>query len=88
MQKQLFPAHAATNAAAFAGEAGVRAKYQLTDSLALKVGYQALWLDGVALAPGQIQKTDTTTSSVSALGVDHGSNALFQGVTLGVECSF
>ncbi len=88
MQKQLLPAHAATNAAAFAGEAGVRAKYQLTDSLALKVGYQALWLDGVALAPGQIQKTDTTTSSVSALGVDHGSNALFQGVTLGVECSF
>lgn len=97
MGKQPYPAEAATNAAAVAGEASLELKYQLSDGIALKVGYEALWLDGVALAPGQIRETYTTSPtpmspstpiSASALGVDHGSNALFQGVTLGVECSF
>jgi hypothetical protein len=97
MGKQPYPAEAATNAAAVAGEANLELKYQLSDRIALKVGYEALWLDGVALAPGQIRKTYTTSPtptspstpiSASALGVDHSSNALFQGVTLGVACSF
>ena len=54
---------AATNAAAFVGEADLQAKYQLAKGLALKVGYEALWLDGVALAPGQIRETYTTSPS-------------------------
>jgi hypothetical protein len=97
MAKQLYTAQAATNAAAFVGEAGLHAKYQLADGLALKVGYEALWLDGVALAPGQIRETYTTSPSPSspstpvsatALGVNCRSNALFQGVTFGLEVSF
>ncbi len=97
MAKQLYLAQAATNAAAFVGEAGLHAKYQLADGLALKVGYEALWLDGVALAPGQIRETYTTSPSpsspstpvsASALGVNCRSNALFQGVTFGLEDSF
>jgi hypothetical protein len=97
MAKQLYTAQATTNAVAFAGEAGLHAKYQLADGLALKVGYEALWLDGVALAPGQIRETYTTSPSpsspstpvsASALGVNCRSNALFQGVTFGLEVSF
>jgi hypothetical protein len=91
MQKQLYPTHAATNAVALVGEAGLHAKYRLSDHLALKVGYEALWLDGVALAPGQIRETYTTSPSpvsATALGVNHGSNALFQGATAGLELSF
>ena len=68
-------------------------KYQLTKGLALKVGYEALWLDGVALAPGQIQETYTTSYqpppvTARALGVNSGSNVLFQGATAGFEYSF
>jgi len=88
MQKQLFTAHATSNAVAFSGEAQLRASYRLGDGLALQVGYEALWLGGVALAPGQIRETETTPSSVSALGVNHGSSALFQGATLGLAYSF
>jgi hypothetical protein len=88
MKKQLFPSRAATSHAAFAGEAGLQVKYQLTKGLALKAGYEALWLDGVALAPGQIQETSTTLTSVSALGVNCRSSALFQGGTVGLEYSF
>ena len=88
MHKQLFPSRAATNHAAFAGEADLQVKYQLTKGLALKAGYEALWLDGVALALGQIQETSTTQTSVSALGVNCRSNVLFQGGTVGLEYSF
>jgi hypothetical protein len=97
LEKQLFPAQATTNHIAFVSEAELHAKYQLAKGLALKVGYEALWLDGVALAPGQIRETYTTTPSPAspstpvsarALGVNSGSNVLFQGVTVGLESSF
>jgi len=88
MRKQLFPSRAATNHAAFASEHGLQAKYQLTKGWAVKAGYEALWLDGVALAPGQIRETSTTQTSVSALGVNCRSNVLFQGGTVGLEYSF
>ena len=60
MAKTLFPTQATTNHAAFVSEAGLQLKYQLAKGLALKVGYEALWLDGVALAPGQIRETYMT----------------------------
>jgi hypothetical protein len=91
LEKTVYPATAATNHAAFASEASLQVKYQLTKGLALKAGYEALWLDGVALAPGQIQQTYTALSTppnVRALGVNCGSNVLFQGATAGLEYSF
>jgi hypothetical protein len=87
LQKVVYPAHAATDRAAFVGEAGLQLKYQLSKALALKAGYEALWFDGVALAPGQIQEI-VTLSSVRALGVNCGSSVLFQGATFGLEYSF
>jgi opacity protein-like surface antigen len=88
LEKQIHPAHSATNAAAFVGEGGLVVKYQLTDGVAVKLGYEALWFNGVALAPGQIQKIATTQSSVSALGVNCRSTMLFQGMTFGLEYAF
>jgi len=97
MAKQLYPAHAATNAAAFAGEAELNATYQLGKGFALKAGYEALWLDGLALAPGQISQTYTTSPSLlspstpisaSALSVSRSAAAFFQGLTFGLAYSF
>ena len=88
MQKVVYPSQATTNNAAFVGEAGLQLKYKIGNGLALKVGYTALWLDGVALAPGQIRETSTTQTSVRALGVNHGAGVLFQGATAGLEYSF
>jgi hypothetical protein len=87
LEKVVHPAAATTNHAAFASEASVQVKYRISDSLTLKAGYEALWLDGVALAPGQIQET-LTLANVRALGVNCGSNVLFQGATFGLEVSF
>jgi hypothetical protein len=97
MAKALYTAQATTNRAAFVSEAGLEVRYQLTEGLALKAGYQALWLDGVALAPGQVQETYTTGPTLTcpstplsarALGVNSGANVLFQGATFGLEYSF
>ncbi len=93
LEKVVYPSKASANRAAFVSEAGVQLKYQVTTGLALKAGYEALWLDGVALAPGQIQETIATEhirppSTVSTLGVNCGSGILFQGFTAGLAYSF
>ena len=89
MTKKLFTAQAATNRAAFVSQADLELKYQLTRGLTFKAGYELLWLDGVALAAGQIQETYTTSApSARALGVNSGSSVLFQGATVGLEFSF
>jgi hypothetical protein len=98
IQKQVIPSQATTNHVAFVSEGGVKLKYQVIKGLALKAGYKVLWLDGVALAPGQIQETSSTStynptsntivSTVRALAVNCGSGVLFQGATAGLEYSF
>jgi len=90
LKKVVYPVSATANHAAFVSETGLQLKYRVMDGLALKAGYEVLWLDGVALAPGQIQETLTTPSSppVHALGVNSGSSVLFQGFTAGFEYSF
>jgi hypothetical protein len=89
LAKVVYPSKATTNHAAFIGEAGLEAKYQVTNGLTLKAGYEVLWLEGVALAAGQIQETLTSRpATVGALGVNSGSGVLFHGVTAGLEYSF
>jgi opacity protein-like surface antigen len=93
LEKVVYPSKASGNHAAFVSEAGLLLKYQVAGGLALKAGYELLWFDGVALAPGQIQETIATEhilppSTVQALGVNSGSNVLFQGFTAGFEYSF
>jgi hypothetical protein len=87
LQKVVHPSRATANDLAFVSEAGVSLKYQLVKGLALKAGYEALWLDGVALAPGQIQET-LTLANVRALGVNSRSSVLFHGAAFGLEYSF
>jgi hypothetical protein len=90
--KQVKSASASTNRAAFVGETGLQCKYQVTKALLLKAGYEVIWLEGVALAPGQIQETYTTTdvlkNSVQALGVNCNSGVMYHGATVGFEYSF
>ncbi len=88
IRKVVYPTTATANGAAFVSDASLQLKYRIVDGLSLKAGYEALWLIGVALAPGQIDETYAAPSGASALGVNHGSNVLFQGATFGLEYSF
>jgi hypothetical protein len=88
--KQVRTVSASANHGAFVGETGLRCKYQLTEGLSLRAGYEVIWLEGVALAPGQIQETSTDMTAITAqaLGVNCGSGVLFHGATAGLEYSF
>ncbi len=91
MKKVVYPSSASTDHPACAVEAGLQVKYRFTENLSLVAGYEVLWLDGVALAPGQIQETVstyTTPPTATALGVNSGSSVLFHGAHAGLQYSF
>jgi hypothetical protein len=90
IHKQVRSASASTNRAAFVGEIGLQCKYQAAKGLLLRAGYEAIWLEGVALAPGQIRESYTVTSAmtVEALGVNCDSGAFYHGATAGLEYAF
>ena len=82
---------ASTNHAAFLGEIDLQCKYQVTKGLVLKAGYEAMWLQGVAFAPGQIPETQSRIAppiNVQALGVNCNSGVFYHGATAGLEYSF
>jgi len=91
--RQLYWESASTNRAAFLGETSVQCKYQISQRLLLKVGYEAIWLQNLALAPAQIHDafsngTPITDVYVQALGIDSKSGVFLQGVTAGLEYAF
>jgi hypothetical protein len=93
IDRSMYWESASTNQVACLGELGLQCKYRLAQKLLLKLGYEAIWLQGVALAPGQISDTycycaDRQNTSVQALGVNCGSGVLYHGATAGLEYSF
>lgn len=85
-----FRQSASTNHAAFVGETGLQCKYRVTPRLSLQAAYQAIWLQGVALAPGQIAETYSHYHPIyiEALGVNCNSSVFFHGATAGLEYAF
>ena len=65
-----------TSRAAFVGELKLAGKYQISDGLAVRGGYQLMWIDGVALAPNQFYSelltADTATVHTEATPLYHG----------------
>lgn len=63
---------------AFVGDVNVSLAYQITDALSARIGYNVLFIEGVALAPDQLDFTDVTTSGQSLRRgglFAHGANA-------------
>jgi hypothetical protein len=78
-QEQTVLFASSTDRAAFIGEIGLQGRYQVTDCLTLRAGYMAMWLDGVALAPAQLQ---------DVLSVDTRDTVFYHGATAGLEYRF
>jgi hypothetical protein len=90
IEKQMYYASATRHGGAFAGEGRVELRYLVAAGLSVKLGYEAIWLDRVALAPGQISRTysGANPTSETAAGVNASSNVLYHGATLGLAYSF
>jgi hypothetical protein len=75
------PVNQRDNNTAFLGEIGLVGVYQLTDSIALRGGYQLMWLDGVALASDQVPASNFANGT----GNDVHGDVFFHGFLAGVE---
>ncbi|MEX2171918.1 MAG: hypothetical protein WD851_21540 [Pirellulales bacterium] len=70
------------NQTAFVGEITVNASYQLTQHIALRGGYQLLWIDGVALATNQAAET-LAQGDIDVIDTD--SDLFYHGALAGVD---
>ncbi len=79
---------------AFLGEIGVMTKWRVTDRIVFRLGYQLMWLQGVALAPSQIPVSslsgnwDRRSLEGNPTSVNGNGTLFFHGSTAGVEVKF
>ena len=72
---------------AFVGSAGVTAIVGICNGVGVRMGYQVMWVDGVALAPEQLNSTNLVAPNIAAsLNMD--GDLLYQGATIGLELSW
>ncbi len=74
-----------SNAAAFVQEFSMNSTYHFTSAFALRLGYQVMWLDNMALAANNV---DLTNNSSSASVIHRGQNLFLYGTNLGLEARF
>ncbi|NQT13731.1 MAG: hypothetical protein HQ582_13340 [Planctomycetes bacterium] len=69
---------------AFVGEVMVGLNYNLTNCLALRAGYQMLWIDGVALLPEQLDDLAVPIAGEAEMG----GRPVYHGYHVGLQCEF
>ena len=69
--------------AAFVGEAGLFGVYRIAPAWAFRGGIQVMWVEGLALAPEQLDFTLTEPYTIKQRG-----GIFYQGATIGLEGSF
>jgi hypothetical protein len=70
-----------STAVAFLGELGFNLNYQFSQNWFLLGGYQVYWVDGVALAPNQLDFTNTASSGTT---LDKKGSLFMQGTNAGL----
>lgn len=68
---------------AFVGDLNLSASYAIGRRWAVRAGYNALWLTGLALATQQVDFSDTVNSG---RGISSSGGLFLHGVNLGLEC--
>jgi hypothetical protein len=67
---------------AFVGDVNLSGIYQVTEVWGLRAGYNVIWIDGVALAPEQL---DFSNGPNSGKHLEEGGNVFLHGINIGVE---
>ena len=70
---------------AFVGDLNFNGVFQLTDHLAIRGGYQLLWLNGVAIAPEQVHSLNLADGVIQA-NTSHGT--FYHGALVGLEATW
>ncbi len=72
-----------TSHTAFQGEIGLMGIFQVTEHLSARLGYQAMWLDGIAIASDQVENVNRANPKPYM-----GGTLLYHGATAGFEYAF
>lgn len=72
---------------AFVGEWTLQGNYKLTDRWSVDLGYQLLWIDGVAVGTEQLAASNYNVPLVGGPGngIDSHDHVFYQGIMLGVD---
>jgi hypothetical protein len=81
-------ASSAIGQAAFVGELGLTAVYDIYDWLSVRGGYAAFWLGGIAQAPNQLYAQKICPGQPLAASTDTGGSVWVQGITIGLEARY
>ncbi len=73
------------NRASFVADLGVNASYQISQNVSVRLGYQFLWLSGVALATEQLSTTDNFNPTGTGVPRLNFGDAFYNGINFGVE---
>lgn len=76
------PVSGSRDAVAFASELNLTGIYQINETWGLRAGYNAMWIQGVATAPNQL---DFSFASTSGTGVGTNGGLFLHGVNVGLE---
>jgi hypothetical protein len=68
---------------AFIGDIGANVSFNFCRCWCAMAGYQVMWVDGLALAPNQL---DFTNLPSSGTGLDRGGNVFYQGAHVALGC--
>jgi hypothetical protein len=73
--------HTSQGQTAFVGDIQFSGSYWFTDHIALRSGYQLLWVDGVALASDQVN----ASSSLTGHGIKTNGDVFYHGALIGLD---
>jgi hypothetical protein len=73
---------------AFVGDLELMFNWQVTNHCIARFGYQAIWVDGLAIATTNFGQVPGVPQSASAVEIDTGGNSVYHGPHLGVEISW
>jgi hypothetical protein len=68
---------------AFVGDIGVNLSYNICKCWTIRAGYNAIWVEDVALAPNQLDFTDTPTSGTT---LNNNGSVFLHGAHAGIGC--
>lgn len=74
------------NGAAFVGDVNLSGIYRLTNAWNLRAGYNVIWIQGLALAPDQLDSDFAAATGGSNLNNDGG--LLLHGINVGIEARY
>jgi hypothetical protein len=77
-----FSIHGSGSHPTWIGEIGLTATYRVTDYIKIRAGYQVMWLEGVALAPAQV---DAIVRSAAASTIDMRGGVFLHGAVIGID---